>query len=417
MEDGWDHPPPPARRRWPAALGAVVVVVVGARLAAPPAVVPEGTIDVAQASESPEPTRSPRPRPSRSPRPSPTPTPTAAGSWSVLEPAPIVARDDAEVAWTGRELLVWGGERYPTMAGERSQLPGDGAALDPVASTWRPLPPAPLSPRAGTASAWTGTEFVVWGGRSATELHSDGAAYDPAHDRWRPVAAGPLSPRSNALGVALGGRALLFGGDDLIGMHADAATWDPATDAWGTIEGLPTSGWHVSAVASAAATYLASAGTTPAGEVVGLTMTRIDAASGVVTALPPLRYDEAVTALLVPDGIVVLGRRYNPGPRDLRLSLLRDGATSWTDLDVRLPDVHTATAAGDRFYLGEGGQAFVVGADGSGLARMPPPPRFRAEFGSRAFWTGDRLVLISGMSQASRGSADAIHAAVWTPAG
>lgn len=66
-----------------------------------------------------------------------------------------------------------------------------GAAYDPAADRWRLLAPAPVVPRI----AWTGQEMLVWGGQSGSRYFDDGAAYDPAPDRWRALPASPLAAR------------------------------------------------------------------------------------------------------------------------------------------------------------------------------------------------------------------------------
>ena len=63
-------------------------------------------------------------------------------SWNALAPSPLPGRSDPAFAWTGEELLVWGG-----WDGGVRETPyfDDGAAYDPVARTWRMLPPSPIS--------------------------------------------------------------------------------------------------------------------------------------------------------------------------------------------------------------------------------------------------------------------------------
>jgi hypothetical protein len=70
-------------------------------------------------------------------------------------------------------MLVWGGY------GGGSKYWGDGAAYEPTARVWTPLnnDGAPLG-RHDHSTAWTGTELVIWGGRSPVlGVASDGAVY------------------------------------------------------------------------------------------------------------------------------------------------------------------------------------------------------------------------------------------------
>lgn len=85
-----------------------------------------------------------------------------------------------ETNWTGKEILMWGGEDW-------AQVFNDGAAYDPASDTWRALPASALSARIGTAQEWTGKELLIWGGTPGTynNFFADGAAYAPETDSWR----------------------------------------------------------------------------------------------------------------------------------------------------------------------------------------------------------------------------------------
>jgi streptogramin lyase len=57
-----------------------------------------------------------------------------------------------------------------------------GAAYDPAADRWESLPTAPLAARARAIAVWTGRELVVWGGEADSGHRAqfdDGAAYTP----------------------------------------------------------------------------------------------------------------------------------------------------------------------------------------------------------------------------------------------
>jgi len=179
----------------------------------------------------------------------PTPTPPAAsveqlltGRWSALPTAPIAPRAGGSVAWTGSELLVWGGEQGTL----DETLYGDGAAYSPATGSWRLLPPAPLSARVDQATAWTGTEMIVWGGydrqsSQGSQASADGAAYDPSTNSWRLLPPAPLSPRANSVAVWTGAAMVILGGQS--GQDAgssgetfgDGAAYDPTTGTWQTI--------------------------------------------------------------------------------------------------------------------------------------------------------------------------------------
>jgi hypothetical protein len=101
---------------------------------------------------------------------------------------------------------------------------------------WRALPPAPIGARAGAASVWTGSAFVVWGGRDASyRALSDGAWYDPRTQVWHPMHASPLAPPGPS-GVY---RGMPLAGDAVIVSGRKAAVYTPGTDSWRALPDVP----------------------------------------------------------------------------------------------------------------------------------------------------------------------------------
>ena len=161
-----------------------------------------------------------------------------AGRWSTMSPAPITARGDAAIVWTGRELIVWGG----SAGSHGAQLHGDGAAYDPSTNSWRMLPPAPLPPTADASAIWTGSEMVVFGGYDdeslgAFQVTNAAAAYDPSTNRWRTLPPAPLSPRAGAIALWTGKNVIVLGGQPAVTTsslqsYGDGAAYSPTTDTW-----------------------------------------------------------------------------------------------------------------------------------------------------------------------------------------
>ncbi|MDQ1725708.1 MAG: hypothetical protein QOG52_2736 [Frankiaceae bacterium] len=81
-----------------------------------------------------------------------------AAAWDELPHGPIDDFWPTDV-WTGAALVA-----PPTggMSGE-TVMPGDAAAWDPVRNSWVRLPRAPVGAMNAVA-AWTGTQLLVWGG-------------------------------------------------------------------------------------------------------------------------------------------------------------------------------------------------------------------------------------------------------------
>jgi hypothetical protein len=173
-----------------------------------------------------------------------------AARWSELPASPIPFRQGAAIGWTGRQLLVWGGD-----SGDSSNaLRPDGAAYDPASQQWTMLPAAPISARTGAASVWTGREWIVWGGYDNLDtgtfhVTADGAALDPGSGSWRRLAPGPLSARAGATSVWTGTEMLVLGGYPAIRTneirgYSDGAAYDPAHDRWRWLPGLPAVASH-----------------------------------------------------------------------------------------------------------------------------------------------------------------------------
>ncbi len=146
----------------------------------------------------------------------------ATNAWSAMAAtgAPTT-REAASAAWTGTALLIWGG-----WAG--GPYRSDGARFDPTngaTGSWTALSQrvAP-SERAQNVTAWTGTELVVWGGCAGevecSEIREDGGRYDPSTDAWTPIEGDATFPgRHDSAGVWTGSELIVFSGargDELV---------------------------------------------------------------------------------------------------------------------------------------------------------------------------------------------------------
>ena len=127
-------------------------------------------------------------------------------------------REDHVAIWTGREMIVWGGVRRDGKEGARRQL-ATGGAYDPATDTWRALSAedAPSAREDGVV-VWTGREMLVWGGQRDERPLADGARYLPDVDRWcaLPTDGAPAARRDHA-GVWTGDALVIWGGRDADG--------------------------------------------------------------------------------------------------------------------------------------------------------------------------------------------------------
>jgi hypothetical protein len=111
----------------------------------------------------------------------------ATNRWRRL-PSMESGRAGAAMVWTGQRLLVWGGQTGVPGA-LPAAVPSHGLAYEPKTNRWSSLPRAPLKGRLDPTAVWTGRELIVWGGEKgvcrsggrtcSTKHFADGAAFTP----------------------------------------------------------------------------------------------------------------------------------------------------------------------------------------------------------------------------------------------
>lgn len=140
---------------------------------------------------------------------------------------PLEPRGGHSVIWTGKELIVWGGEGNEL----GSVLFADGAAYNPATETWRVIAEAPLSPRRNHVAAWTGEEMLIVGGVG----HTDGARYSPSSDTWETMSDSPI-PVGPPSGAPIEGfTGSVWTGEELMVWHVksdEVAVYDQERDQW-----------------------------------------------------------------------------------------------------------------------------------------------------------------------------------------
>jgi hypothetical protein len=156
-------------------------------------------------------------------------------TWRSLPAAPIAARVDAATVWTGREMIVWGGQTSSL------QLRGDGAAYQPSSHSWQLLPPGPLSPRISPTAVWSAGRLVMWGGSTAQpqDRMYDGATYDPTTRSWTSMPAAPIQAYQWIQAFSTGATVTFLattGRSDPSAIHA--YSYDVATNTWTTLPAL-----------------------------------------------------------------------------------------------------------------------------------------------------------------------------------
>jgi hypothetical protein len=97
-------------------------------------------------------------------------------------------RAGAGAAWTGTKLLLWGGRTQEKGGGY--VLAPHGLAYDPATNRWWTLPGAPLNGRLGPVAVWTGKALLVWGGDPLRDQ------VPPADDWWPLLDGATFAPKS-----------------------------------------------------------------------------------------------------------------------------------------------------------------------------------------------------------------------------
>lgn len=152
--------------------------------------------------------------------------------WTSLPLGPS-ARSRHATVWTGNEMLVHSGY------GATGYI-ADGWSLQPGAEEWEPLPQtdAPEA-RRDAQSAWTGNEFVVWGGRSDTTNYlGQGSAYSPSSGQWRAVTdTSAPAGRVEFQSVWTGDEFIVWGGQTASDTYASGGgRWTPSDNTWRSID-------------------------------------------------------------------------------------------------------------------------------------------------------------------------------------
>jgi N-acetylneuraminic acid mutarotase len=133
--------------------------------------------------------------------------------WSLAALLPNEHRRYGHTAvWTGTELLVWGGRTTNVL--------DTGFRYNPATDIWADLPDTAASGRTGHSAVWTGQHMIIHGGESSFLL-PDTALFDPVANRW--TTAGVLFGRANHTAVWTGTEMLIGtgrGGADLKSTYA-----------------------------------------------------------------------------------------------------------------------------------------------------------------------------------------------------
>lgn len=158
------------------------------------------------------------------PRPAASTGPAAAQlarfRWSKLPPSPTGRRLYPVVAWTGRELLEFGGLI-------KGGLADDGAAFDPATGRWHRI--AGIGARhlgfADAPNVWTGRQLFVSNGLLT-------GLYNPATNRWTQISLPAPMRGLFATAAVWTGRDVILAGVNVTHGGLGVAAYNPATGRW-----------------------------------------------------------------------------------------------------------------------------------------------------------------------------------------
>jgi N-acetylneuraminic acid mutarotase len=159
----------------------------------------------------------------------------ATDTWRRIASLPA-SHYGGNAVWNGRDVLVVGGET--TTSKSRPPAPARTLyAYNPGANRWRQLRSLQAG-RAEAAAVWTGRQLLVWGGETGSAgslyLAPYGLAYDPTSDRWSQLPPAPLQGRLDPTAVWSGHRLIVWGGEPLVRTPPGTVG---ASDFWPSVDG------------------------------------------------------------------------------------------------------------------------------------------------------------------------------------
>ncbi|MBI3140174.1 MAG: hypothetical protein HYZ15_16485 [Sphingobacteriales bacterium] len=158
--------------------------------------------------------------------------------------------ETATITLAGNEILIFG-------KGWNGSYVSVGYRLNLTTRVWSKMSTTNMpSVREGHTAVWTGTELLIWGGRSGITFYNGGAKYNPSTDTWITIPnAGILVPgRTYHTAVWSGSEMIIWGGYslehrfeingtcanffyDTIRNYASGVRYNPTTNSYSSLAG------------------------------------------------------------------------------------------------------------------------------------------------------------------------------------
>jgi N-acetylneuraminic acid mutarotase len=156
----------------------------------------------------------------------------ATNSWTPTSTTNVPDSRYAHTAvWSGTEMIVWGGDYYD---GNDHYL-NTGGRYNPTSDSWVPTSTGNTpTGRYRHTGLWTGTEMIVWGGRTRDAGFLDtGGLYNPGIDAWMPTnITNAPSGRAYHTAVWTGSEMIVWGGFANPSYLNTGGRYNPSTNSW-----------------------------------------------------------------------------------------------------------------------------------------------------------------------------------------
>lgn len=158
----------------------------------------------------------------------------SSSSCEISDIAAPNGRSGHTAVWTGSEMIVWGGS---TSRGALRYFLHDGARYSPASNAWAALPTTPLYDRYKHSAVWTGSEMIIWGGKSSTDSYfNDGARYNRAADAWTELHTSGFVARCRHSAIWTGSEMIFWGGTGARSETLDhGARFNPVSHSWANL--------------------------------------------------------------------------------------------------------------------------------------------------------------------------------------